>query len=85
MDYDDDCSYVGLEGHPTEFNRDFYGLAEPVEEDHLCGEDDILRAVEEVEELLMGIKNVELPSTYKNRVYKGLKSVRITSPCLITQ
>ena len=27
MDYDDNCSYVGLEGHPTEFNRDFYALA----------------------------------------------------------
>ena len=27
VDYDDNCSYVGLEGHPTEFNRDFYALA----------------------------------------------------------
>ena len=52
VDYDDNCSYVGLEGHPTEFNRDFYGLAELVE-DHLCGEDVILRAVDEVGELFM--------------------------------
>ena len=26
IDYDDNCSYLGLEGHPTEFNVDYYAL-----------------------------------------------------------